>query len=151
MLTVSAINAMHDWFHRGQAVPALPGSWYYVLLSAVPDASHPNGTEVTTGGVSRVVVARSLANWSGTQGAGSTTASSGTTSPGIVRNNGVITFSGAASAEVSAVAVGLFDAAVGGNCWEWEYITASGTPVSRTWAIGDSILIPTDSAQWQLS
>lgn len=151
MLTVSAINALHDWFHRGQGAPALPGSWYYTLLSAVPDVSNPNGVEVTTGGVGRVAVVRSFANWSGTQGAGSTSASSGTSSPGVCRNNGVITFAASATAAVSAVAVGLFSAASGGVCWEWQYITASGTPVTRTWAIGDSIMIPADSAQWSMS
>lgn len=150
-LTVSAINALQDWFHRGAAAPALPGSWYYALLSAIPDSTNPNGVEVTTGGVARVAVVRDTNAWSGTQGAGSTGASNGTTTPGIVRNNAPVSFAASATASVTAVAVGLFSASSAGTCWEWEYITASGTPVSRTWAIGDVIAIPTSSASWSMS
>jgi hypothetical protein len=152
-LTVAAINAVHDWFHRGAAAPTLPANWYYALLSAVPTTGLPNGTEITAGGVARVSRARNTTLWSGTQGAGSTGASSGTTTPGVVRNNDEIEFAASASAAVSgAVGIGLFDAASGGNCWEWTYIKDSGgTPVSRSWATGDRVYIAEDAAQWRLS
>jgi hypothetical protein len=151
-LSVAAINALHDWFHRGASAPTLPTNWYYALLSAVPTGGLPNGTEITAGGVARVEVARNTTVWSGTQGAGTTGASSGTSTPGIVRNNTEIEFVDEATAAVTgAVAVGLFDASSGGNLWEWAYITASGSPVTRSWADGDPIAIPISDMQWQLS
>ena len=151
-LTVAAINAIHDWFHRGASAPTLPSSWYYALLSATPSGGSPNGTEITVGGVSRVAVTRDTTDWSGTQGAGTTGASTGTATPGIVRNNTLIEFVGEATAAVTgAVAVGLFDASSSGNLWEWAYITASGVPVTRSWAEGDPIQIPISQIQWQLS
>ncbi len=56
--------------------------------SACSDSSI--GTEVSGGSYARVSVARSLANWAGTQSAGSTTASSGT--GGQTSNNVAINF-----------------------------------------------------------
>jgi hypothetical protein len=151
-LTIAAINAFTDWWDRGQTAPAPAGSWYYALLSAVPTSGLPNGTEITAGGVTRQAVARSLAAMSGTQGAGSTSASSGTTSPGETSNNGAITFVASASAAVSgAAAIGKFDAASGGNCWEWEYITSSGVPVTRSWAAGEAVVLPAGAGVWRKS
>lgn len=151
-LTVSTINALHDWFHRGQAAPTLPGTWYLALLSAVPGPGLPNGTEITAGGVTRQALTRSLAAVSGTQSAGSTTASSGTTSPGEVSNNSAITFVASASAPVTgAVAVGAFDASSGGNCWEWIYITASGSPTTRNWAAGDPVALAAGQLKLRLA
>jgi hypothetical protein len=151
-LTIAAINALTDWWDRGQAAPTLPANWYYTLLSAVPGPGLPNGTEITAGGVTRQAVARSLAAMSGTQGAGSTAASSGTTSPGETSNNAAVTFVASASATVSgAVAIGKFDASSGGACWEWEYITSSGVPVTRNWAAGEAVVLPADAGIWRKS
>jgi hypothetical protein len=151
-LAVAAINSIHDWFHRGASAPTLPGTWYYGLLSAVPTLGDPNGVEITTGGVTRQGRARNTTLWSGTQSAGSTGASTGTDTPGIVSNNDEIVFVASASAAVSgAVAVGLFDASSGGNLWEWIYITAGGTPVTRNWAEGDAIAIAPGDAEFELS
>lgn len=152
-LSVAAINAVHDWFHRGASAPTLPASWYYALLSAVPSGGSPNGTEITTGGVTRQARARNTTLWSGTQGAGTTGASTGTDTPGVVGNNDAIVFiAGATAAVTGAVAVGLFDASSSGNLWEWAYIKdGAGSPVTRAWSEGDEISIALGDWEWELS
>ena len=106
-------NKLADFF-RGQGL-TLPTNWYMTPLSAYSDSS---ATELTGVGLSRVSVARSLANFAGTQADASTTASSGTSH--VTSNNNAIAF-GTASGSGTLVAVGLFDAASGGNCWMvWE-------------------------------
>lgn len=81
--------------------------------------------EVSGGAYARVGIAASLANFAGTQGAGTTTASSGTT--GTTSNNAQTNFptSSAAWAASPAMvwAAALFDAASGGNCWFWGAMT----------------------------
>jgi hypothetical protein len=107
-------NWLADFF-RGQGSSALPASWHIGALSAYSDSSV---TEITGIGLSRVSRARSLANWAGTQGDGTTTASSGTSH--ATSNNTAINL-GTATGSATMVAVGLFDAASGGNCWMvWE-------------------------------
>lgn len=61
-----------------------------VGLSTAACSDSSIGTEVTGGSYARVSVARSLANWAGTQSAGSTTASTGT--GGQTSNNVAINF-----------------------------------------------------------
>jgi hypothetical protein len=61
-----------------------------VGLSTAACSDSSVGTEVSGGSYARVSVARSLANWAGTQSAGSTTASSGT--GGVTSNNAAINF-----------------------------------------------------------
>lgn len=142
-------NTWIDWILRGQTAPTLPASWYAALLSAIPSGGLPNGTEITTGGVTRKALSRALATFSGTQGAGSTTASSGTS--GTSSNNADIEFVASASTAITgAVAVGLFDASSGGNVIFWGYITAEGAPVTRSWASGDQVVISADSLQFVL-
>ena len=82
--------------------------------------------EVTGGSYARVAVVASLANFSGTQGAGTTAVSSGIS--GVTSNNGAITFpaptaqwhptGGAIVGEV------VFDAATAGNPWNWALFAA---------------------------
>ena len=77
--------------------------------------------EPTTGGYARVAFTAGLAAWSGTQSAGSTTASSGT--GGQSSNNAAVTFPTitadyqGASEKIWAWAI--YDAATAGNCWFW--------------------------------
>ncbi len=146
-MTTNQQNTWIDWILRGQTAPTLPASWHAALLSAVPGPGLPNGTEITSGGVARQSITRSLTNFSGTQGAGSTVASSGTS--GTSSNNIDIEFVVSASGAISgAVAVGMFDAASGGNIWFWGYITANGTPVTRSWAAGDQVRIAAGDLQF---
>lgn len=99
---------------RGQAI-TLPTNWYLALLSAADDDSQ---TEIVDAGLERVPMPRDLVTWSGTQGAGSTLASYGTshrTSNNVEADFGVAVGSG------SIVGIGFFDDDEGGNCWAvWE-------------------------------
>lgn len=120
-------NKVADYF-RGQGL-TLPSSWYIAPLSAYSDSSV---TEITSLGLSRAAVTRSLANFSGTQGSGTTLASSG--SSNATSNNGTISL-GTATGSGTMVAVGFFDASSSGNCWMvFEFSTpvslSNGTPVS---------------------
>lgn len=82
--------------------------------------------EPSGGSYARVAVACSLANWSGTQGAGTTTASSGSTA--AISNNNAITFTTptanweSAGAEIWGFAT--YDAATSGNLLRWGGLTA---------------------------
>jgi len=81
--------------------------------------------EVSGGSYARVAVTASLANWSGTQGAGTTTASSGT--GGQSSNNAAITFPTStaawAAAPVMVWGIGIWDASSGGNELFWGALT----------------------------
>ena len=84
-LTNYAENRLAD-MARGQGL-SLAADWTVHLLTAVSDSSH---TKVTGTGYAGVTVARSLAEWAGTQGAGTTLASIGTSHR--TSNNFVIDF-----------------------------------------------------------
>lgn len=117
-----AENALIDRIFRGQAFA--PTNLYVGLLTAAPSDSTA-GTEVTGGNYARVTVACSLANWAGTQSAGSTVASSGT--GGTTSNNGAVTF-GAPSANWGVVThFGIYDASSAGNLLIYGTLTASKT------------------------
>lgn len=82
--------------------------------------------EPSGGGYARVAVVASLANWSGTQGAGTTVASSGTT--GQSSNNIAITFAAPSADWIAGTervwGWAMFDAASAGNLWEWAPLSA---------------------------
>lgn len=129
-------NRKIDQELRGQTYSD-PSTWYLALLSAASPSAH---TEVTAGGVARVAVACSLANWAGTQGAGTTSASSGTS--GQTTPNVEIEFVASASAAVAATHVGFFDAASGGNlCRYYPLRDGAGSPITRNWATGERVFI----------
>jgi len=114
-LTNYAENKIIDALLRGQALGA-PATWHVAVLSNAADPEAGTLTEITGGGYARVAVTASLANFSGTQGAGTTTASSG--SSGTSSNNNAITYA-TPNADWSAQAthLALMDAASGGNAW----------------------------------
>lgn len=116
-------NKMIDWFFRGQAFTP-PVTFYVGLFTSSPSDS-AGGTEVSTSttGYSRPSIAASLANFAGTQGAGSTVASSGTS--GTTSNNVDIVFPQATANWGTVVAFGLFDAPSGGNLLWWGSLTVS--------------------------
>lgn len=139
-------NRLIDFDYRGQAYTP-PATRYLALLTA---ADATGGTEQTSGGVARVGVAGSLANWAGTQAPGSTTASSGTT--GTTSNNNAVQFAASASAVISAAYVGIYDAASGGNLLEYYALKDSGgNPITRTWQIGDPVTIDAGDLEITLS
>ncbi len=81
-------NKYIDWILRAQTYT--PPSTVYVALATTSSGASACGTEVSGGSYARVAVTASLTNWAGTQSAGSTAVSSG--SSGQTSNNGSITF-----------------------------------------------------------
>lgn len=104
-------NKLVDAFLRGQAY-TMPVTVYFALATAT-GSDVACGTEVTGGSYARVAVTSSLANWAGTQSAGSTTASSGTS--GTTSNNAVVTFPAPTANWGSVTEYCVFDAASAGN------------------------------------
>lgn len=103
-LTNYAENKLAD-LARGQGF-SIAADWTVHLLTAVSDSAH---TKVTGTGYAGQTSTRSLTEWAGTQGAGTTLASSGTSHR--TSNNSLIDFGvgGAGGWSGPAIAVGLFD------------------------------------------
>ena len=141
-LKQSWLNLVIDHRYRAQAI-TIPATWYIGLFNVIPTRS-ASGTEISTGagytGYARQSIACSLANWSGTQGAGTTTASSGTND--YITNNVDITFSASLAAAWSGlVGFGLFDAVSGGNHREWgEIVDSGGNAITVSRAIGEPVI-----------
>lgn len=114
-------NKVVDWLLRGQAFTAPATVWVGLTTTACSDSA--TGTEVTGGSYARVSVTSSLANWAGTQSAGSTTASSGT--GGVTSNNGTITFAAPTANWGTVGHVIIMDASSGGNMLFCIALTAS--------------------------
>lgn len=116
-------NKIVDWLVRGQTFTA-PAT-VYVSLHTAACSDSSTGTEVTGGSYARVAVTSALANWAGTQSAGSTTASSGT--GGTTSNNGAITFPAPTANWGVITHFGIFDAASAGNQLFCAALTTSKT------------------------
>ena len=126
-------NKLIDWFFRGQAIGITgasaaagtgPTSLYVGLLTAAPSDAG-GGTEVSGGSYARVTVASSLANWAGTQSAGSTVASSGT--GGQTSNNAAIAFPAPTANWGLITHFGIYDASTAGNLLIWGALAVSKT------------------------
>ena len=102
-------NKLVDHVFRG--IPYTPPAIGYVALFTTATTDAGGGTEASGGGYVRSATPFNAANWSGTQAAGSTTASTGTT--GMSSNNVKIDFPLMPAATATHFAI--FDAAVGGN------------------------------------
>lgn len=122
-LTNFAENKIIDALFRAQSLGA-PATLYVGLFTAAPSDTG-GGTEVSGGSYARVSVTASLANFAGTQSAGSTTASSGT--GGTTSNNGAITFPAPTASWGTVTHFGIFDASSGGNLWVWGALNTSKT------------------------
>jgi hypothetical protein len=116
-------NKLIDQIFRAQAF-SFPGTLHVGLLTAAPSDSG-GGTEVSGGSYARVAVTASLANFAGTQSAGSTTASSGTS--GTTSNNGAINFPTPSAGWGTVTHFGIYDAASAGNLLFWGALTTSKT------------------------
>lgn len=116
-------NKLVDTFLRAQAY-TMPATVYVGLYTSCPTDSTA-GTEVSGGSYARVSITSSLANWAGTQSAGSTTASSGT--GGTTSNNAAITFPTATADWGTVVCFGVSDASTSGNLLFYAALTASRT------------------------
>jgi hypothetical protein len=117
-------NKLIDFLFRAQSYSP-PATLYFGLLTAAPSDTG-GGTEVSGGAYARVGVTASLANFAGTQSAGSTSASSGT--GGQTSNNGAITFPSPSGANWGSVThMGLYDASTSGNLLAWVALTTPKT------------------------
>ena len=128
-----AENKLIDFFFRAQALGVTGGSaaagtgpatLHVALLTAAPSDTG-GGTEVSGGGYARVAVTSSLANWAGTQGAGTTTASSGTS--GTTSDNNAITFPAPTANWGTITHYAVYDASAAGNLLFYGALTASKT------------------------
>lgn len=129
-------NKLIDQLFRGQTAPTTT-TLYVGLLTAAPSDSG-GGTEVSGGSYARVAVTSSLANWAGTQSAGSTVASSGT--GGQTSNNAAITFPTPAATWGTVTHFGIYDASSGGNLLFWGALT-----ISKTINQADTVTFPAAS------
>lgn len=116
-------NKLIDTLLRGQTF-TMPTTVYYALATASGNDA-ACGTEVTGGSYARVAVTSSLANWAGTQSAGSTTASSGT--GGTTSNNAAVTFPAPTANWGTVVEFCVMDAASAGNLLFRTSLTTSKT------------------------
>lgn len=129
-------NKLIDQLFRGQTAPTTGTLHIGLLTSAPSDAG--GGTEVSGGSYARVAVSSSLANWAGTQGAGTTVASSGT--GGGTSNNAAITFPTPSATWGTVTHFGIYDAATGGNLLFWGALT-----ISKTINQSDTVTFPAAS------
>lgn len=134
-----------DWLMRGQTFtpPATP--FYALGTNACSDSGSP--TEPSGNGYARISYAATLANWSGTQGTGTTVASTG--SSGTTYNNAAITFAsstGAWAASANLVSVWQMDASSGGNVIWCITLTS---PIAVT-AAGFTLSFPANSLSFQI-
>lgn len=116
-------NKVLDWLLRGQAF-APPATIYLALMTSAPDDAG-GGVEVAGGGYARVGVTSNLANWAGTQGAGTTTPSSG--GSGTTSNNNVLTFPSPTGYWGLVSSIAVFDQPTGGNLLWSAQLTAART------------------------
>jgi hypothetical protein len=103
--------------------------------------------EPTWTGYGRIAVSSALANWAGTQGAGTTVTSSGTGSSGTTSNNSAINFSSpsAGSGPWYCWGVAEYDLASAGHLLYWGPMSAT-----KTINVGDAA--PSIAAgQWQIT
>lgn len=116
-------NNIIDYILRGQTFTP-PSTLYVGLFTAAPSDTG-GGTEVAGGSYARVSIASSMVNWAGTQGAGTTTASSGTS--GTTSNNIVISFPTPTANWGTITHVALFDASTSGNMIIYGALSTSKT------------------------
>lgn len=119
-------NKLVDHTFRGINYAA-PTVTYAALLTNVPDDS-TSPIEVTGGSYTRVAIVSNSSSWAGTQGAGSTTASTGTSA--TISNNEVVTFNNPTANWGTVVGIALYDAATGGNALIQGALTSPVTVVS---------------------
>lgn len=146
-------NKIIDWLFRAQAIGITgataaagsgPANLYVGLLTVLPtDAT--GGTEVTGNAYARVTVVSSATAWAATNGATTTTNPSTGTS-GTTSNNAILTFPTPTPAGWgTVVAVGIWDAATGGNLLIYSALT-----VSKTINAGDSVTFPISALTFQI-
>ena len=125
-----AENKVVDALFRAQAI-GTPVTWYIALYTLAPTDSTA-GTEVTGGAYARVAVTAGLAAFAGTQGAGTTVASTG--AGGVTSNNAVVTFPTPTLGWGNVTHWAIVDALTAGNIWVHSILT-----VAKTINTGDAV------------
>ena len=117
-------NALLDHVFGATAFTA-PGTLYAALFTTSP-ADDDSGVEVTGGSYARVAITNNDTNFPAASG-------------GAKSNGNAITFPTATADWGTVVAVGLYDAASGGNLIGWATITSQSVPsgVTASIAAGD--------------
>ncbi len=124
-------NKLIDLVWRMQSF-VMPASMHQCLLTSAP-TNAGGGTEVSGGGYLRLAIPSTMASWSGTQGPGSTTASTGT--GGSISNNNALIYPARTADWGTVVAQAMRDASTGGNFLFWSSLdvpktaNAGGTPL----------------------
>lgn len=139
MFTNFAENKILDAIFRGQAL-GVPATFHIGLLTANPNDG-TTLTEVSGGSYARVAVTSSLANWSGTQGAGTTAVSSGT--GGQISNNVALTYPTPTADWGNVTHIAFFSASSGGDPWVSGQLSQAKNCVSGVevrWDAGQLIL-----------
>lgn len=116
-------NKLIDQLFRGQAFN-FPTTLHVGLLTSAP-TDVTSGSEVTGGSYGRASIACSLVNWSGTQSAGSTSASTGNT--GTTTNNVEIAFPTPSANWGVVTHFAIYDSPTSGNMLFWAALTDSKT------------------------
>jgi hypothetical protein len=116
-------NKLIDHVLRGVPYSA-PANVYAALVTSTQDDASA-GTEVSSGSYARVAVPSSVSSWSGTQGQGTTTASTG--SSGSTSNNIAFTFPTPTADWGTIVGVAFYDAPIGGNRLMYSALTSQKT------------------------
>lgn len=120
-LTDFGENKVVDALLRAQALGA-PAT-FYIGVATDTCAEAGAGTEPSGNAYARVAVTSSLANWAGTQSAGSTVSSTGTN--GTTSNNATISFPTSTGAWGALQSVRWYDAPTAGNSWICINLTSS--------------------------
>lgn len=122
-------NKFLDHLLRGQVFT--PPTTVYVALMLEAPTEHGTGLEVTGTGYARAPVACNLNTWAGTNGAGSTAVSTG--SSGTTSNNDIISFNAPQSDWGVVTHIAIYDSPSGGNMlWRAQLVASkqilSGDP-----------------------
>jgi len=134
-------NSIIDWFLRGQTYT--PPATVYIQLATATGSDAACGTEVSGGSYARASIASSLTNWAGTQSAGSTTASSGTS--GTTSNNIAVTFATPSAGWGTVVEFCGMSAITGG-----VLLFRTALTVSKTINSGDTVSFPIGAITFQI-
>lgn len=131
-----AENKVVDAVLRAQPI-GTPVTWHVALYTTCPTDSTA-GVEVSGGNYARVAVTAGLAAFAGTQGAGTTVASTGTS--GTTSNNAAWAFTSPTTWTAVVNCWGITDAATAGNLWIYAAITGAPKTINdgdtATFAIG---------------
>ena len=117
------VNKDIDYILRAQTFTA--PTTVYIALATTTGSAAACGTEVSGGSYARVAVTSGLTAWAGTQGSGTTTASSGTS--GQTSNNSSITFPAPTANWGTVTSFCMFDASTAGNLLLQAALTTSKT------------------------